>query len=209
MADANDVRHGRGLSNEQRLVIVLVLNLAMLAALVVVGFAAHSLSVLGEGVDYLADAAGVAAALWATWRMRSGDGSRADRLAALLNAGWLLALNLAIVAGAVIRLARGTGHVHGFPVLVVSAVAATVMTAGALILGGDDETEDGGALSFRAVVLDTIADAATAGGVAIVGAVIAVADGLYWLDPAVAMAIALIVGYHAVALVRRAAWPRA
>jgi cobalt-zinc-cadmium efflux system protein len=98
--------------------------------------------------------------------------------------------------------------VSGIPVLVVSAVAALLMLAGALILGGDiddddDDGDDGDALNVKAVLLDTAADAAAAAGVAVSGAIIAAAHGLYWLDPAVALAIALIVGYHAAKLSRR------
>jgi len=94
--------------------------------------------------------------------------------------------------------------VHGLPVLVASGAAAAVMTAAALLLGGDSN-HGGGAerpadLNVRAVLLDTAADAAAAGAVAIVGAVIYAAHGLYWLDPAVALAIAAVVGYHAARL---------
>ena len=85
--------------------------------------------------------------------------------------------------------------------LIVSAVAAAAMLAGALILGGDpsdgDEGED---LTMKAVLLDTAADAAAAGGVAVSGAVILAAGGWYWLDPVVALAIAVVVGYHALRL---------
>jgi Co/Zn/Cd efflux system component len=49
----------------QRLIIVLALNLALVAALVAVGVTAHSLAVLAEGGDYLLDAAGVGVALLA------------------------------------------------------------------------------------------------------------------------------------------------
>ncbi|HWG61619.1 MAG TPA: cation transporter [Streptosporangiaceae bacterium] len=56
---------------------------------------------------------------------------------------------------------------------------------------------------MKAVLLDTAADAAAAGGVAISGAVILAAGGLYWLDPAVALIIAVVVGYHALSLVRK------
>ena len=83
--------------------------------------------------------------------------------------------------------------------LIVSAIAAAVMLAGALILGGDRAADDDGAedLNVKAVLLDTAADAAAAAGVAVSGAVILGTGGWYWLDPAVALVIAVIVGYHA------------
>ena len=56
---------------------------------------------------------------------------------------------------------------------------------------------------MRRSCLDTVADAAAAAGVAAVGAVILVTGGWYWLDPAVALAIAVIIAYHALALIRK------
>ena len=57
------------MSRTARLWAVLAANLALVGALVVVGFAARSLGVWSEAVDYLGDAAGVAVALLAyTWQ---------------------------------------------------------------------------------------------------------------------------------------------
>jgi Co/Zn/Cd efflux system component len=74
-----------------------------------------------------------------------------------------------------------------------------------LVLRGDDDDEEGGErdLSVAAVLLDTVADAATAAGVAVVGAIILATDGWYWLDPAVALAISVVFGYHALTLIRK------
>jgi cobalt-zinc-cadmium efflux system protein len=116
-------------------------------------------------------------------------------------------LILAVIVGAeaLRRLATGSARVHGMPVLVASATAALVMIVGAVILGGDvdDDPNEGSALTMRAVLLETISDAAIAGAVALVGAVILAAGGLYWLDPLVALVVALVVGDHAVVLLRR------
>jgi len=190
-----------------------VLNLLLVVALVVVGWAAHSVGVLAEGVDYLADAAGIGVSLLAlhlshraTTARRPDGFPRAGAFAALVNAGWLLILTVLVVAGAADRLITGTGPVHGLPVLFVSAIAAAVMVVGALILRADDgdpaARDGGGDLSMRAVLLDTAGDAAAAGGVAVSGAVIFVTGGLDWLDPAVALVIAVVVGYQAVRLLR-------
>jgi len=97
--------------------------------------------------------------------------------------------------------------VDGLPVLVVSGIAALVMAGGALVLRGDgddqDDETDERYLSVSAVLLDTIADAAAAAGVAATGAIILATGGWYWLDPAVALAIAVVVSYHALALIRK------
>lgn len=200
------------MNRQTRLGVVLGLNLILIVALMTVGLAAHSVAVLAEGVDYLADAAAIAVAILAGWlatrppTARRPDGyPRAHVIAALINAGWLLALAVLVVTAAVVRLVHGVHHVHGLPVLIVSGIAAVVMLGGALILGGDVDDRDADAdadLSLRAVLLDTAADAVAAAGVAVTGAVILVSGGWYWLDPAVALGISLVVGYHAARLLR-------
>jgi cobalt-zinc-cadmium efflux system protein len=52
-------------------------------------------------------------------------------------------------------------------------------------------------------MLDTVADAAAALGVAVSGAVILITKGLYWLDSLVALIIAVVIGYQAMELLRR------
>lgn len=200
-------------SRTRRLTVVLLFNLGLVTALVITGLAAHSLAVLAAGADYLADAAAVGVSLLAIWLAalpprpaRPRGYPNATNVAALVNAGWLLVLNIAIAAAAIQHLAAGTRRVEGLPVLIVSAVAAAVMLAGALILGGDDDDDDedsGEDLNVRAVLLDTAADAAAAAGVAVSGAIILATGGWYWLDPAAALVIAVIVGYHARKLIRK------
>jgi cobalt-zinc-cadmium efflux system protein len=201
----------RHVTRPKRLAVVLVLNLGLITALVIAGLAAHSLAVLAAGADYLADAGAIGVSLLAIWlagrppsRARPGGYPNATNIAALVNAGWMLILNLLIAVAAIQRLAAGARPVEGLPVLIVSGVAAGVMLAGALVLGGDPGEEDGEEdLNVKAVLLDTAADAAAAGGVAVSGAIILGTGGWYWLDPAVALVIAVIVGYHAQKLVRK------
>jgi cobalt-zinc-cadmium efflux system protein len=197
-------------SKSRRLVSVLLLNLLLVSALVIVGVAAHSLAVLAAGVDYLADAAAIGVSLLALRLSDRPSGRRRGaspdptHIAALINAGWLLAVNIAVIVAAIRRLVLGAVEVRGLPVLVVSAVAAVVMLVGALIVGGDLDDPDGGEdLNIKAVLLDTAADAAAAAGVAASGAVIMITGGWYWLDPTVALVIAAVVGYHAVVLIWR------
>lgn len=205
------------MSRMQRLTIVLFCNLAMITAMVIVGLTAHSLAVLAAGADYLADTGGVGVALLAIWlarrppsRARPHGYRGATGIAALVNAGWPLILNIVIAVAAVQRLAAGTHRVDGLPVLITSGVAALVMLAAAVVLARDEDRarsprDAGEVLNVQAVLLDTAADAATAAGVAASGAVILAAGGWFWLDPAVALVIAVIVAYHAQKLVRKIA----
>jgi cobalt-zinc-cadmium efflux system protein len=81
-------------------------------------------------------------------------------------------------------------------VLLNLGLAALTLTVGALVLradtGDDDDGNDEGDLSVAAVLLDTIADAAAAAGVAATGEIILATGGWYWLDPAVALVIAVV-----------------
>ncbi|HEX5299903.1 MAG TPA: cation diffusion facilitator family transporter [Streptosporangiaceae bacterium] len=205
------------MSRSQRLAVVFALNFSLVIALVTIGVTAHSLAVLAEGGDYLLDAAGAALALLAI-RLAARSPGRPGRpavtaLAALVNCGWLLLLEVFVAAAAADRLITRTPAVHGLPVLVVSGVAALAMTAGVLVLRADDDADDaddadagndgGRDLSVAAVMLDTVADAAAAAGVAATGGIILATGGWYWLDPAVALVIAVIIGYHALALLRK------
>jgi cobalt-zinc-cadmium efflux system protein len=194
-----------GVTPAGRLRVVLLLNVTLVGALVLVGWSAHSVGVLAEGADYLADAAAIAVSLLAMWLSGRAPTEKhphgypkATTVAAAVNAGWLLVLSLLVVASAADRLLTGTHPVHGLPVLIISAIAAAVMVGGALILGSDLD----GDLNMRAVFVDTAADAAAAAGVAAAGGVILATGRLFWLDPVVALIIAMVVGYHAVRLLR-------
>ena len=135
----------RRMTRTHRLIVVLLLNLGLVAGLVAVGVTAHSIAVFAEGGDYLLDAAGVGVALLAV-RLAARPASparpagypNATSVAALINAGWLLVLELLVAAAALDRLATGRVPVDGLPVLVMSGIAALVMMGGAFVLGGDE-----------------------------------------------------------------------
>ena len=200
------------MTRRARLVIVLGLNLVLIAVLVVVGIAANSLGVLAAGGDYMADSGAILLALFAIWLSKRPPSARrpngyphATAYAAVINATLLGVVVAIVIVTAVWRLVHGTEHVDGVPVLIASALAASVMAVGAVILGGDvDDDSDTGAdrANMRAILLDTVADAAAAAGVAATGAVILATGGWYWLDPAVALAIAVVIGYHVALLLR-------
>lgn len=187
------------MTKDARLSLVLAINLLMIVGLVAVGLVSHSLGVLSSATDYVGDAAGVGLSLVALKMSRRAHGhSRATSFAALANASFLLLVTLVVAAEAINRLVNGSPHIHGLPVLVISVIAAAAMILCAHILGSI-ESDD---FNMRSVMLDTVADAAAAIGVAVSGAIILAAHGVYWLDAAVALVIAAAVGYHAVSLIR-------
>lgn len=189
------------MSQRRRLGIVLALNVAMITGLVaVVGILAHSLGVLAAGGDYIADSSAIGLGIIAvTIRDRRGRQSQAPTYVAMINASALLIVTLLVLAEAARRLAEGTPHVHGLPVLIVSVIATGVMVVGIFVLGADAATED---LHMRSVLLDTLAGAPTSAAVAVAGLIIYLSHGLYWIDPALAIVIGLVIGVGAIRLLR-------
>ena len=214
--DAADLIRRRTLdevSRTTRLSLVLCLNLALIVGLVAVGLTAHSLGVLAAAGDYFADAVGIGVGLFAIMlsrrpptAQRPHGHSNATSVAALFNGALLLLIVIFVIVEGVHRLANGTGHVHGLPMVIASSVSAIAMVGGALLLKNDVpdlDDDDGDRANVRAILLDTAADAAAAGGAAFAGVIIVATDGHYWLDPTVAIGIASFVGYHAIILVRQ------
>lgn len=190
-------------SQRRRLACVLALNLTMIAGLVVVGVAANSLGVVAAAGDFAADSVALVLGLVAVAvrdrprRGSTGRPSRATTVVAVINGAVLLTVTVVVLVAAVQRLRQGSVDVQGLPVLIVSVISMLVMLAGAAILGLGAGRED---LHMRSVLVDTLADAAAAAGVAVAGAVIAITDRFYWLDSVLAVLISLVIGVAAVKL---------
>ncbi len=184
---------------------MLALNLALAAALVVAGVVAHSLGLFAAAGDTVTDVAAVLLSLFAV-RMakrsptaqRSFGYHRSTILAAQANAAAILLVSAVIVVEAVRRL-QDPPTVHGGPVLIVAGMAAVVNGLAALVLAGDHHD-----LNMRAVMLDTVGDAAANTGVALAGAVILATGSYEWLDPAVSIVIAVVIAARAVRLLLQA-----
>ena len=190
-------------SQRRRLGCVLALNLAMIAGLVGVGLSAHSLGVLAAAGDFAADSVALILGLLAV-TIRDRDegssgigGSRAATTVALLNGAALLVVSVVVIVEAVRRLLMGASVVQGLPMLIVSAISTVVMLVGALILGLGAGSED---LHMRSVLLDTLADGAAAAAVAVAGGVIVLTHDFYWLDPALAAVISVVIAVAALKL---------
>jgi cobalt-zinc-cadmium efflux system protein len=185
---------------------VLALNLVLAVALVVVGFAANSLGLFAAAGDTVTDVGAVLLSLLAVrltrrspTAQRSFGYHRSTILAAQANAVAILAVTALIAVEAVHRLQHPQA-VDALPVLIVAGIAALVNGAAALVLAGDRHD-----LNMRAVLLDTLGDATANAGVAASGAVILLAGGYEWLDPAVSIAIAAVIGVRAIRLLAQAA----
>jgi cobalt-zinc-cadmium efflux system protein len=194
------------LTRERRLVVALALNVALVAAQVVFGVAAHSLGLLSDAGHNLTDVAAVVTSLIAVrWAQRAPTPARSygfhrgTILAALVNAASILAVTVFIVVEGVGRL-RDPRPVEGGIVVAVALVAFLINAGSAMIL--ERGTSD---LNMRSALLHMVGDAVASLGVAVAGAVILITDGAYWLDPLVSIALGLFIASKAFAILGQAA----
>lgn len=188
---------------ERRLLVVLVLNVLIVVGEVVAGVVAGSLGLLADAAHNLSDVVGIALALIAVrWagraptERRSFGYHRGTVLAAQANATLVLAATALIGYEAIRRLLAPTA-IEGGPVVVVAAIALVANLASIPLL--HDEHRD---LNMRAAMLHMVGDAGASLGVIATGAVILATDANEWLDPAVSLAIGVVIGWQAIRLVR-------
>lgn len=189
-----------------RLSAALAVNAALVVGLAVAAGIAHSTGLLADAGHNLADVAAIALSLLAVrWALRPRSDARSfgylrgTILAALLNAATLVAVTIAVVAVSVYRLVNPV-HVDGGIVAVVAAVAFVANAAAAVLLheGGRD-------LNMRAALLHMVGDAAASFCVMVAGVIIAVTGAWDRLDPVASLAVAGIIAYQAVGIVRESA----
>lgn len=188
------------MTQQKRLGLVLGLNLIMITGLVVVGISSHSLAVLAAGGEFAADSIAILLGILAIQIAKHPHGlPNATTFVALINALALLAVSAFVLIEGVRRLTSDTPHIEGLSVLIVSVVAAIIMSIAAVILGKDSGNED---LHMRSVLLDTVADGIAAAAVAVSGGVIYLTGRFQWLDSALSVLISLVVGFGALVLLR-------
>jgi cobalt-zinc-cadmium efflux system protein len=200
----HDHHHHRPRSrNKRRLVITLGLAAAYMLAEVVGGLITNSLALLADAGHMLADVAALALSLMALWiaerppsPRRTYGYYRAEILAALANGATLIAIALFIFVEALKRF-REPPPVLAGPMLAIAAGGLAVNLVGLAVLSGGKQNS----LNIRGAWLHVLTDALGS-----VGAIAAAATiwtfGWYWIDPAISIAIGLLVIYSAWALVK-------
>jgi cobalt-zinc-cadmium efflux system protein len=199
---------------DRRMALVLVMQAAIVGGLVAAGLVAHSVGLLSAAGHNLADVGAVALSLAAVrlatrkpTTSRSFGYHRSTVLAAQANAAGILAISVFIVVVAVTRL----GHVHHVRggVVMLAALGDFVLNGlSALLLRGDHRSHGHAHdhadpdLNVKAAMLHLAGDALAAAGVAVAGAVILLTGRFDWLDPAISIAIAVLIAWEAVKLVR-------
>jgi len=204
---AHDHHHGVtvGQGRERRLLIAIALNVGIVVAQIVAGIAAASVGLLADAGHNLTDVLAIAIALVAVrLARRPGTGQRtygwhrATVLAALFNAASIIAVCLFVVVEAVDRL-RNPEPVEGAIVVAAATLGAVFNAIAAFVVA--DRSND---LNMRGALLHLISDAATSVAVAVTGVVMLVTDGWYWLDPAIALLISVLIAWQGWRLAKQA-----
>lgn len=184
--------HGAGAETDVgRLVRALALIVAFMAVEVVLGVVAHSIALLSDAAHMLVDAAALGTSVWAArLALRPPGGrltfglKRAEILSAQANGITLLVLGVAIVGVAAHRLVSPP-EVHGLLVVVVASVGAAVNVAALLLVAGANRGSLNVEGSFKHLVTDLYAFAATA-----ISGLVVVATGFDRADPIASLVVA-------------------
>ncbi|HEX2209955.1 MAG TPA: cation diffusion facilitator family transporter, partial [Longimicrobium sp.] len=167
------------------------------------GWLSNSLALLADAGHMLSDTGALALSLFALWiaqrpatPTRTYGYYRTEILAALANAATLIAISIVIFIEAFKRF-HHPEPVMGLTVMWIAAGGLAVNVIGLVVLhGGKDES-----LNIRGAWLHMLTDALGSVG-AILGGVAVWAFGWFWADPAVSVAIAVLVLYSSWHLLR-------
>jgi len=185
-----------------RLRLAFLLTVVVMAVEVVAGLAAHSLALLSDAGHVLTDTIALGFAWFAVgqaWRpadsRRTFGYHRVGILTALGNGATLIVVVTAIAVEAVRRLR------HPEPVQGGLVVAAALVALAVNALIGLSLRHAAHDLNIRAALVHVVGDMAVSGGVVLSGAVI-LTTGWLPADPVLSLAIAGVIAYSAVGVVR-------
>jgi cobalt-zinc-cadmium efflux system protein len=191
MAHAHD--HAGGNYN-RAFAIGVTLNLAYVILEATYGVITESLALVADAGHNLSDVLGLLLAWGASWLVRraptlqrSYGWRRSSVLAAIANAVLLL-IAIGAIALEAIRRFGNPEPVTGGTVIVVASIGIAVNTITALLFASGRR----GDLNIRGAFLHLAADAAVSAGVVLAGIVIVITDW-NWLDPAISLAIVVVI----------------
>ena len=185
----------------------IALNLGFVVVEAIYGLLAGSMALLADAGHNLSDVLGLVVA-WAGAKMALRSPSRrftyglkkASILAALINALLLLVAIGAIAAEAVRRL-FDPSLPDGATVMAVAAAGIVVNGATALLFARGRAHD----INIRGAFLHMSADAAVSAAVVVAGFLI-LSTGQPWIDPVMSLAIALVIVWSSVSLLKEAVW---
>ena len=204
---SHDHGHTHGAASFGRaFVIGIALNLGFVIVETVFGFAANSMALLADAGHNLSDVLGLVVA-WAGGALAQRSSSprftygfkKASILAALVNSLFLLIAVGAIGAEAIRRLVHPS-QTEGGVVMIVAAIGIIVNGLTALLFARG--THD---INIRGAFLHMAADAIVSVGVVFSGLII-LWTGQEWVDPVMSLAVAVVILWGSVGLLRESVW---
>ncbi len=194
--------HGAGERTSRVLRISLAVTLAYIGLLVVAGIRAHSLALLSEAGHNLSDFVALLLSLVAVYlesrppsATKTYGWHRAGVLAALVNAGSLVAVSFLIFYEAFRRL-QNPEHVQARVMIWVAAAGVVMNGVIALLL-----YRSGRDVNIRSALLHEIGDTVSTAAV-IVGGWVILATGQYWIDSALSFGIGALILWSGFGIVR-------
>lgn len=185
----------------------ILLNLGFVVVETIYGFLAGSMALVADAGHNLSDVLGLMVA-WAGATMARRSTSRrftyglkkASILAALINALLLLVAIGAIAAEAVRRLLHPSST-NGEIVIIVAAVGIVVNGLTALLFARGRARD----INIRAAFVHMAADAAVSAAVVAAGFLI-MRTGRQWIDPATSLAVAIVILWGSIGLLKESVW---
>jgi cobalt-zinc-cadmium efflux system protein len=194
--------HGGG-GSVRRLRLSLVLTTTIMVAETIGGLWSGSLALLSDAGHMLTDAGALALALVAAWvatrkpdERRTFGFRRAEVLAAQLNVGALVLLTGWLTWEAITRLREGAPPIDLGLMAVVSAVGLAANLAILGVLRHDH------GLNARSAFLHVVADTVSSVAILAGAGVMWLKPGWTWLDPALSLAVAALILWGTVGLIR-------
>src|SRR5437763_4983221 len=184
----------------------IALNLGFVAVEVVFGFRANSMALLSDAGHNFSDVLGLMVA-WAGAALARRSSTRrftygfkkASILAALANALMLFVAVGAIGAEAIRRLVHPS-PAQGGTIMIVAAVGVAVNGLSAMLFARGQHD-----LNIRGAFLHMAADALVSVAVIFAGALI-LSTGQQWVDPAMSLAVAVVILWGSIGLLKESVW---
>lgn len=203
MGTDHDHTPGHGAASMRAFALSTAINLAYTLIEVGYGLATDSLALISDALHNFGDVLGLAMA-WgaaalaqrAPTAQYSFGWRRATLLAPLANAVILVAFSGALGWEALRRLGAPP-EVPGLPVMIVAAIGVLINLGSAMLFHGHTHTD----LNRRGAYLHLLADAAVSLSAVLAG-LLMLKLGWFWLDPALALLVGLVVAITAWSLLR-------
>ena len=176
-------------------VVGIILNFAFVLIEVIVGLSIKSLSLLSDAGHNLADVASLAMSLIAFRLMKVKPNDKytygykkTTILVALLNAAILL-LSLGAIGYEAIHRLMHPEPLPGMTISIVAAIGIVINAVTALLFFRNKDSD----LNIKSAWLHLLSDAIVSAGLVVGGLIIYYANGLYWIDAALSILVALII----------------